>query len=204
MTTVNSYLKKQLNYIDFGSLWAPRIWKRGVKFISFFTLVPIPVVLFSNELSVGVTKEYFDNAIAEANGPHLWNIAASAGFLLFAALFLFPRSVRLAGLTKFTLDNALAVGALSLGVIIGQVLTALMKMQNISSNQLFTLFALTFFGSIYIFSANFILWYCSKLTTIRNQSAEIIFLTNINGIDIKLRLVAFLIVLISFIASIII
>ncbi|WP_300491811.1 hypothetical protein [Methylobacter sp.] len=88
---MTSYLREQFlkfNLSDFSP--KPELGKAVVIFLAW-ALPAVIAVTFTRWRSRFTSVEYFDTAISEGIGPHLWNVFGSIGVILFSLFILAPR-----------------------------------------------------------------------------------------------------------------
>ena len=145
-------------------------------------------------LSKYMAAEYFNKAIAEGIGPHLWNIMGVFGFSLFGMSLMFPTSKFLSLIANRVLVNTYALGSLMFGLLLGQIssrfLTASLEKWSRWLN-VGGFFVLVF---ILVFGINFFAWYLSFL--IYNRNGKSLFLEKAKRMDLSCRVCFGLVVII--------
>lgn len=117
---MNSYLREQFLKFD-RSDFSPRpeLGKAATIFLAW-ALPAVIAVTFARWRGRFTSVEYFDRAISEGIGPHLWNVIGSVGVILFSGFILAPRTKWLVVAANNVLVNTYAIGALMFGLLFGQ------------------------------------------------------------------------------------
>ncbi len=115
-----SYLRAQFQQFSTDD-FSPRSGILGA--IGSFVAWSFPAflaVMFTRWLGRCRSVQYFDAAIAEGIGPHLWNVIGTIGIFLFGLFLLLPQERWLARASNSVLINTYSIGSLTFGLIFGQ------------------------------------------------------------------------------------
>jgi hypothetical protein len=184
-----AYLQAQLQHFDQGALWSPRILQEGGRAVASWAVLGFSLVCLAHFLREHLPSAYLEAAIAEGIGPHLWNIFGTLACMLFGAACLFPRSRWFAQTARRALVNTHAVGALTLGLLLGQLVTAFPA----AAADIPAWKAWRMGGSAALLAAtalllNFSLWYLGDLMASRERGDG--FLHRMEKVAVRLRLLA--------------
>lgn len=119
--TVKEYILGELRKVEATSLVPGRSIKTALW--AFFTwgMIAALFVGATHWLAQFRSTAYLSAAISEGLGPHLWNVLGTFGIGFFGALVIAPRVRFLAVLASEAFANTYVVGALTLGILVGQI-----------------------------------------------------------------------------------
>lgn len=137
-------------------------WKQAAIVLAAWTLPAITGVVLTDWLGSHRSVKYLQTAIQEGIGPHIWNVFAVLGMILVGLLIALPRQRWLAIAAYQVLQNTYALGALMLGLLLGQWIcfTALQDASTLHTYVRVTVSGLMFAMA---FCLNFLIWYTSFL-----------------------------------------
>ncbi|MDN2696863.1 hypothetical protein O0882_11075 [Janthinobacterium sp. SUN073] len=128
---------------------------------------------------------YIKSAVEEGIGPHIWNIFGSIGLVFFGLTIIAPKFKFFRISASQILLNTYAMGALSIGLMIGNLLIIFESSRFDLWNEI--LLKISFFLSFTtIIIINFAIWYCSKIIGKEEQNDSLIDL--FAKVDTKIRL----------------
>ncbi len=157
------YVLRQLKHFDPHTLWSPNLPVEYGSALFWWIMPAFTYVWFVSKIA---RFSYLEAAILEGLGPHLWNVMGSLGIILFGFAVLFPRSKCFATGAYHILANAHAVGALAIGLLLGQLTTGLASAPADIAIWRFWLIGLGgAFMLLLVFLFNFCLWYLGYLAT---------------------------------------
>lgn len=191
MHKLREYLRTQLQPFDRAALWSSHVAQEGVLVIFWWAAPSFLIVWLVARYREHVPSAYLEAAISEGIGPHLWNVVGTLGLVLVGFALLFPRSQFIARSAHQVLINTYAIGGLSFGLLFGQLATALASAA--ANVALWKAWFMGAGGVFLVFQAlvlNFSLWYLGHLMASREASDG--FLHRAEGVDLRLRFVAFL------------
>lgn len=119
MHRLREYLRAQLQQFDRTALWSSHIAKEGALIVFWWAAPAFLIVWFVARYREYVPSAYFEAAISEGIGPHLWNVVGTLGLLLVGLALLFPGSRFIARSAYQVLINTYAIGGLSFGLLFG-------------------------------------------------------------------------------------
>jgi len=190
MHKLKSYLQSQLQPFDRKALWSPQILKEGGLVVFWWAVPAFVIVWLVNNFHEHLPSAYLEEAISQGIGPHLWNVIGTLALVLVGFAFLFPRSQLIAKSARQVLINTYAIGGLSLGLLFGQLTTALAAASdNIAAWKAWLLGAGSTFLFIQVLFLNFALWYLGHLMSSRTLNDG--FLNQVEQVALRIRLVAF-------------
>jgi len=110
------------NFFDVSTLYPkPRLAEGGLLFLGW-VILPALFVVVTRFLSRFREVQYYDSAIAEGVGPHLWNVIGVFAFMFFGVALVFPRTMWLAKFASHTLISVFCIGSLMIGILLGELL----------------------------------------------------------------------------------
>lgn len=161
---IKIYIKNKFAHFDFGDINPKPYLKEP---ITDFLAWCIPSIIFVVITTLYYPDiEFFRSAIGEGIGPNFWNLMGLLGYVGFALSILFLEVEWLAIATRNILMSTYSIGALSFGLLTGQLITA-----DLSNSVWWVkgLFGVTsIFVMLILFLINFFLWYLAFL--LRNTS----------------------------------
>ncbi|NTY39134.1 hypothetical protein [Burkholderia diffusa] len=191
LSDVRSYLKAQFAPFSrsfFGSAIMPI---EGLR-VAFWWAAPATLaVLFIAKFRSQIPASYLEAAISDGIGPHIWNVVGMLGLALFGLAVLFPTVKFIATGAYQVLINTYGMGGLAIGLLIGKILAQLP-----SSLSKLKLWEAWFAGTgitllmLELFVLNFSLWCFASLMRSTKDGGG--FLRQVENIDLRLRLFAFI------------
>lgn len=119
---MSEYLSEDIKHLNFSKKSFVSAIKDGAKIFSWWSLPAACFVYFARGFSENVPIAYFELAISEGIGPHLWNVIGALGLVLTGLLLLFPNSRALAKAAYQVLSNTFAMGGLTFGLVVGKLI----------------------------------------------------------------------------------
>lgn len=191
MHKFREYLCTQLQPFDRAALWSSHVAKEGALVVCWWAAPSFLIVWLVARYREHVPSAYIEAAISEGIGPHLWNVVGTLGLVLVGFALLFPRSRFIARSAYQVLINTYAIGGLSFGLLFGQLATALASAAvNVASWKAWLMGTGGVFLAVQALALNFSLWYLGHLMASREASDG--FLHRVEGVALRLRVVAFL------------
>ncbi|PQV44558.1 hypothetical protein [Paraburkholderia sp. BL21I4N1] len=191
LSNARSYLKAQLAPFNRSFFWAAIVPIEGLR-VAFWWAAPATVaVLFIIRFKNQLPASYLEAAISDGIGPHIWNVVGMLGLVLFGLAVLFPKIKFIATGAYQVLINTYGMGGLAIGLLIGKIGAQLPS--SLSKLELWTAW-LTGTGiallMLELFVLNFSLWCFASLMRSTNEDDG--FLRHVGSIDLRLRLLAFI------------
>lgn len=181
---MKSYLRKQFlkfSRDDFSP--RPELGKAAIIFLAW-ALPAIIAVTFTRWRGRSVSVEYYDIAISEGIGPHLWNVVGAVGVVLFCLFILAPRAKWLAVAANSVLVNTYAIGALTFGLLFGQWVNAFAS-ANLERWKVWAYGAGFGFLFMAVITLNFSVWYLSYLAMPTRINTG--FAAKLSAVDFRVR-----------------
>ncbi|MGZ8183880.1 MAG: hypothetical protein ACXWT1_18155 [Methylobacter sp.] len=181
-----SYLREQFlkfSRSDFSP--KPELGKAAIIFLAW-ALPAVIAVTFTRWRAHFASVEYFDTAISEGIGPHLWNVVGTVGVVLFSLFILAPRAKWLAVAANNVFVNTYAIGALTFGLLFGQWVNAFAS-ANLDRWQAWAYGAGFGFLFVLVIALNFSVWYLGYLTMPTRINTG--FAVKLSTIDFRVRAV---------------
>lgn len=193
------YVRRQLQHFDLCMMWPPSLPLEYGSALFWWMAPAFTYVWFVSKV---VPSSYLEAAILEGLGPHLWNVMGSLGIIFFGFAVLFPRSKCFATGAHHILTNAHAVGALAIGLLLGQLTTELASAPaNIAIWRFWLIGLGGAFVLLLVFLFNFCLWYLGYLATSTRCSVN--FFGCVEKLSLRFRAgsLCFLLVLVAVLLS---
>lgn len=185
-----AYLKEQLTPLGRPAIWLQFSVIEGARIIFWWAAPSMLAVWLITYFRKYLPFSYLDAAISDGIGPHLWNVVGLLGLALFGLAVLLPRCKFIANSAYQVLTNTYAMGGLAIGLLVGQITaripSALSKLELWKAWLMGTGIA---FVTLELFALNFSLWCLASL--MRTTAGHDGFLRRIEGIDLRLRFLAF-------------
>lgn len=186
-----SSIKKQLSNFDKSVFVDIELLKEGI-YIALYWIIPsfIFVGLTKNYIDY-LPEKYFEQAISEGIGVHLWNVMGTFGFIFFGMFILFPRISFFSKSSYHIFINTYAIGCLSLGLIAGNffflfsdavIEYSIFRKVLAGTSSIIMIF--------YVFLLNYSLFYLSQLMVVRNRKKD--FIDVIGTLKLPLRFFCFI------------
>ncbi|AJY40565.1 hypothetical protein I6G56_32645 [Burkholderia humptydooensis] len=103
-----------------SDFWPGRTLFEAFTVLAAWVLPAIAGVIVTGWLGSHRSVTYLQAAIQEGIGPHIWNVFATLGMVLFGMLVAAPRQKWLALAAHQVMLNTYSLGALMLGLLLGQ------------------------------------------------------------------------------------
>lgn len=184
-----AYLQAQLQHFDRGALWSPKMLQEGGRALASWAVPGFVLVCLAQLLREHLPSAYLAEAIAEGIGPHLWNLVGTLALVLFGAACLFPRSRWFAERARQVLVNTHAMGALTLGLLLGQLVMAFPAAA--ADIPAWKAWLMGGHAALLVATAlllNFALWYLGDLVASRERGDG--FLHRMEKVAVRIRLLA--------------
>lgn len=116
--SIKRLLTRQLQHFDSTDLDLWPLWRRAAVIFVSWAAPAFCFVLFSHYMRPNVI--YYQEAIREAIGPHLWNVIGSFAMFVWGLALMFPRAPGLVRIAGNLLISTYSIGALTWGILAGQ------------------------------------------------------------------------------------
>ncbi|WP_439894397.1 hypothetical protein ACS7SF_22840 (plasmid) [Ralstonia sp. 25C] len=183
--TIKAYLRDELRKIGPNDLLPDSSFKTALW--TFFTWAALAILFVGATSWLGQFKstKYLTDTISEGIGPHLWNVVGTFGCTFLGALVIAPKTKLLAILASEAFANTYVIGALSFGLLAGQVAELFITAP--PAPKVYWLYAIAFpilFAALA--ALNLSTWYLSYLSSPARLSKG--FLCQLAKVDMRLRL----------------
>lgn len=186
--SIRRLLTQQFQHFAPTDLDLRPLWRRAAILFGSWAVPAFCFVLFSHYVRPDVI--YYQEAIRESIGPHLWNVIGSFAMFVWGLALTFPRMPGLIRIAGNLLISTYSIGALTWGILAGQWWVGMTSPQ-------FAWWQTGLFGVTgafilgVLFALNLILWAMWALISPERPRAEV-FLNNVGQLSKYLRAVILL------------
>lgn len=153
-----SWLKHHTRAFRRSDFWPGRMLWQAAIVPAAWALPAIAGVIVTDWLGSHRSVKYLQTAIQEGIGPHIWNVFAVLGFVLVGLLIAAPRQRWLAVAAHQVLQNTYSLGALMLGLLLGEWIC-------LSASQHTFVFIMAGMMFAFAFCLNLMVWYVAFLVS---------------------------------------
>lgn len=181
---LQEYIISQLKPIRYGFSLEREELLEGITVFLYWSIPSFFFALLQKIEIRNFPALYIKSAVEEGISPHIWNIFGSIGFVFLGLTIIAPKFkfFRISAAQIFL--NTYAMGALSIGLMIGN-LSILFESSKIEFWNGIFLKILFFLLLITLIAINFSAWYCAKIVTKEKQGDNFIHL--LVKVDLKIR-----------------
>jgi hypothetical protein len=183
---MKAYLRREFSKFsgnDFSP--CPEIWNAVTTWLAWTVLAALSVSLTRWRCRFA-GAEYFNAAIEEGIGTHLWNVLGCIGIMSFGLFVAKPDAKRLAMAANWVLLNTFAIGSLTMGLLFSKLVNAFIgaDFKHLETWGYGVVFVLLF---IIVTTLNTSLWYLGYLSMPARLGTG--FAETLSRVDLRLRVV---------------